>query len=254
MGKLKELISEKVDIPRKHIKLNGWPSRQSSGMPYRFISDSCTLSDLNLPLETSLNVVNMQTVADDIQNAISHLPGASFAIGSTSASTSRSSSSDSFELYIKLVNSGDDKIHRYFRLILELFVLFNVYMVNGGFLLVRLHFSSETTFLELRRRLAMLTKLVANDQEWWYFKPVANGDEEQRLADFKAINSVAKFDEAQSADKLLGVALDSIAEDGLALVRIRERLDELLSGKTMFLESSFNIIIISDRKLSLKNS
>ena len=129
VGKLKELISEKVDIPRKHIKLNGWPSRQSSGMPYRFISDSCTLSDLNLPLETSLNVVNMQTVADDIQNAISHLPGASFAIGSTSASTSRSSSSDSFELYIKLVNSGDDKIHRYFRLILELFVLFIWLMV-----------------------------------------------------------------------------------------------------------------------------
>ena len=104
--------------------------------------------------------------------------------------------------------------------------------------------------MELRRRLAMLTKLVANDQEWWYFKPVANGDEEQRLADFKAINSVAKFDEAQSADKLLGVALDSIAEDGLALIRIRERLDELLSGKTMFLESLFKIIIIFDRKLS----
>ena len=100
------------------------------------------------------------------------------------------------------------------------------------FFLVRLHFSGETTFLELRRRLAMLTKLVANDQEWWYFKPVANGDEEKRLADFKAINSMAKFDEALSANKLLGVALESIVEDGHVLMRIRDSLDELLSGKT----------------------
>ena len=83
--------------------------------------------------------------------------------------------------------------------------------------------------MELRRRLATLTKLVTNDQEWWYFKPVANGDEEQRLADFKAISSMAKFDEALSADKLLGVALN---DDELALVRIRDRLDQLLSGKT----------------------
>ena len=91
VGKLKELIEEKVKIPRKHIKLNGWPSRQSSdGMSHRFIWDACILSDLNLLLETTLSVVNMQTVTEDIQNAISQLSEVSFASGSSSTSTSSS--------------------------------------------------------------------------------------------------------------------------------------------------------------------
>jgi hypothetical protein len=90
VGKLKELIEEKINIPCKHIKLNGWPSSQSSGKPHRFIWDACVLSGLNLSLETTLSVVNMQTVTEDIQNAISQLSEASIASGSSSASTSSS--------------------------------------------------------------------------------------------------------------------------------------------------------------------
>lgn len=96
VGKLKELIEEKVKIPRKHIKLNGWRTRQSSGgMSHRFIWDACVLSDLNLALETTLSAVNMQTVTEDIQNAISQLSEVSFASGSSSASKSLSASTSS---------------------------------------------------------------------------------------------------------------------------------------------------------------
>ena len=98
VGKLKELIKEKVNIPRKHIKLNGWPSRQSSdGMPNRFIWDACVLSGLNLSLETTLSVLNMQTVTEDIQNVISQLSEVSFDSGSSPASTSRPSSYCKFQ-------------------------------------------------------------------------------------------------------------------------------------------------------------
>lgn len=104
--KLKQHVEEKIGVPRKHIKLNGWPINRSTGDAPRFISDRCHLSELRLPLVSNLHVVNMQTIADDMQNAVSHLPGASFALASSV------NEPETFELFLKLVHSGDEKLHR----------------------------------------------------------------------------------------------------------------------------------------------
>lgn len=113
--KLKELIEEQIGVPRKNIKLNGWPKVRSSGHSIKFISDNCRLSELNLSLQTNLHVVNMQTIADDIQGAVAHLSGVGFAAANSTVSKEIP---DTFELHIKLVNSGDEKINRFLFLLL----------------------------------------------------------------------------------------------------------------------------------------
>lgn len=131
VDRLKQLVEEKIGVERKHIKLNGWPTNRLAGgstsaaaagggflrSSSRFISDRNTLSELNLPLVTNLRVVNMQTLADDMQNTIAHLPGAGFATASSSSSTYSAEQPDTFELFIKIVQSGDEKIHKYTQLI-----------------------------------------------------------------------------------------------------------------------------------------
>lgn len=103
VSKLKELVEEKTEIPRKHIKLSGW---RNKGI---FISDFSVLSELNLPLENNLYVVNMQTIADDIQNATANIPGVACASGSSVTQPEH----ETYEIYIKLINSGDEKFFRY---------------------------------------------------------------------------------------------------------------------------------------------
>lgn len=55
--------------------------------------------------------------------------------------------------------------------------------------------------------------------------------DDDQLAEFKSINSFEKFLEAQNSEKLLGIPLDSIAEDGFSIAQIKSLLDELLSSK-----------------------
>lgn len=107
--KLKELVEGQTGVSSKNMKLKGWSNNNKA----MFISDGSVLADLGLPLENHLYVVNMLTIADELEKAAANVPGAAFAIGSTATTSSLNNDEASFDLYIKLVHSGDLKFHRF---------------------------------------------------------------------------------------------------------------------------------------------
>jgi hypothetical protein len=190
VGKIKELVEEKLAIPRHCVQLGGWRNKPV------FINDHTIISELNLPLETTLYVTNSahMTATDGDKARVEQLASAVPV-------------DIEFELLIKLVARSDDKFFR-------------------------IRFSPNVTFIEIRRRLSMLTSLIVNDQEWWYFKTTSDSfksklDEEKLFNEFKELNSVHKLQSALDDDKLLGVSLNSIVEDNLSLSGIKMCLDEL---------------------------
>lgn len=196
--KLKELIEERINVPRESIRLNGWRNKQI------YVRDHQTLSELSLPLETNLYVVNISNVTADGDN--NNDLAAVTATAGASSSTSSSAVSQ-FELYFKLLNRpADDRAYHH------------------------LNFDPEMTFIEIRRKLYMLTNILVGDQEWWFYPTARDKLDDSMLDDFKSIVDEEKLYNAINDDKLLGIAVNSVVEDSSSLCAMKKCLDELSSS------------------------
>lgn len=199
--KLKELIEEKINLPAKFIKLNGWRDKNL------FVMDKMTLNELNLPLETHLYVKNTSDMETD-------------AVAQTSSSQSNGNSSPAeFEVHVKIINPNASQL-----------TIVNQSSASFGFTettvssnedkYFRLNFDPSNKFIDIRRSIFKLTNILANSQEWFYFK----GDS---IEDLKQVNTLAAFQRFLEADKIFSVSLNSLVEDTAPLSQIKTILDDL---------------------------
>lgn len=237
--KIKELIEEKIQVEVKNQKLTGWKNKDL------FINDETFLRDINLPLENNLSVINQALFVDD-----------SVTISNTTPNTSASFSTqnDSYELVIKIIKINNQfsniskKIHNDSDNESDA----NKNETNSFY---RLHFSSETKFIEIRRRLALLTNIFTNNQEWWYY--IINNDLdllEKEVEEIKRCNNMKTFHKLIESEKLFSLPLTSIIEDNLSLLEIKKSLDDLIDPNNECVKKSSKITTSASISTSNDNS
>ena len=197
VAKIKELSEEKLNIPAKHMKLNGWRFKD------RHISDQMQLHELNLPLENFLFIINTQSEMKS-EELVQIDPNRTF------------------ELLIKIINTKRQvKIINNSKSFDSSSINFSA---NDFF---RLNFESSTKFIEIRRKIALITSLYASDQEWWLY--LDKSGKEETEAEMKGYNDQAAFHQLIEAQKLFPIPLTTMIEDDLSLAKMKEMLDEMSS-------------------------
>ena len=229
--KLKELVEEHVNVPRKHLRLIGWKRKDM------LVMDGTLLRDLNLSSEQRLTVVNTST--SDATTTASGDTTVPTTLAATSASSSSSSSSrdETFEIKIKLVDT-----RRQVTVINQSSTLseavtndwFQQGQTSSSASLYTLNFDGVIRFIDLRRRIAMLTKVLVGDQEWWYYSgeshATAGAVSDEELATIKAANSLSSFHKLVEEGKLFSMPLTVLFEDAMSLSDMRRSLITLTSS------------------------
>jgi hypothetical protein len=218
--KLKELIEEQTEVLVKNQKLSGWKNKDM------FINDETLLRDINLPQENSLSVTNLALYTDANSTTISSSSGAAAA----NPSTSSSMLNDTFWVTIKIINTNKQitiinhskKPHDY-----------SIDEANGSrqaseaSFFPDVNFEGSIKFLELRRKVALLTNVITSNQEWWYY--VNSEPDPKDLEQIKSSNSLSSFHKLIESEKLFSLPLTSIIEDSSTLAEMKQSLVDLTS-------------------------
>ena len=98
-----------------------------------------------------------------------------------------------------------------------------------------LNFPPTTKFIEIRRKLALLTNVYANNQEWFYYivKSDQETSKEETIANLKTYNDLASFHRLIETNKLFAIPLTTLIEDNQTLVEMKKTLDELNSESSV---------------------
>ena len=95
-----------------------------------------------------------------------------------------------------------------------------------------LNFQASTKFIDIRRKLNMLTKIFANNQEWYYYitknsQENNNDNLDETLTTLKTCNDLSSFHSLLEESKLFALPLTSLFEDSKSLGEMKKTIDEL---------------------------
>jgi hypothetical protein len=182
VSKLKQLIQEEIKVPKNYQRLHGWKQKD------RFISDNTCLRDLYLPIENNLYVVNMMDDFDTNKTA----------------------------LLSNMEKEAQDKKHfRTFQLLIRILPQCVVPNSDMGHFF-RLNFDSTVKFIEVRRKLAMLTNIFVDNQNWWYYS-----DPSER--ELEVIKTAVELVD----NKRFQTPVENLFDDNSSLSEIKDSLDIL---------------------------
>ena len=111
-----------------------------------------------------------------------------------------------------------------------------------------LNFQASTKFIDIRRKLTLLTSIYANNQEWFYYLVKSNQETfEETLATLKTYNDLPSFHNLLETSKIFTLPLTALFEDNKTLSEMKKTLDELTD------ESSSNSAKAASSSPSLSN-
>jgi hypothetical protein len=115
-----------------------------------------------------------------------------------------------------------------------------------------LNFQASTKFIDIRRKLYLLTNIYANNQEWYYYftknSQENNNSLDETLTTLKTYNDLSSFHSLLEESKLFALPLTSLFEDSKTLGEMKKTIDELTG------ESSSNSSAIASSSSSSTSS
>ena len=230
------------------------------------------LRELNLPLENNLFVINTNDKGQDVDHALfgeNNVKIDSFELDIQILKSSNTNARSNISIVNSSTSVEGANLASYLareafptpkesniqnRIVLKSSLFQYRHLISQG-INYHLHFEPNIRFIEMKRKIAMLTNISASEQEWWLFvsKPQKNVDEEVSLEAY--IESGALFN----------MPLTILIESDMKLIDIKNLLDNLTetntnvsstggpsslpSGKSVF-PDSFNPSQNNDSKLT----
>ena len=107
-----------------------------------------------------------------------------------------------------------------------------------------LNFESSVKFIDIRRKISMLTQVYANNQEWYYYlvknetTVAADSSYESILATLKTYNDVGSFHRLLQENKVFPLPLTTIIEDNTTLAEMKKLIEELTDESSAHVASA----------------
>lgn len=217
---LKKLIEQEIDLPPENQKLKGWKNKDAR------VTDGMLIRELNLPLENNMFVIN--TSNKDFQ--------------SKSTGVENSSKIESFELNIRVIKNkptsqvtivnnskSAEATSLAMHLATETFKESTEKKINN----YHLHFDPNMKFIEIKRKINILTSVNVNEQEWWLYLLDLDKD------DINEFQEISLEDQIENGI-IFSMPLTVLIENNMKLVDLKALLDNLTETNTKVSTSSSN--------------